>query len=100
MVLPPPKKAKVTSQAPFSLEVLNRLPLAESFHGLWGYLATDEVLDDLFERHRGRCYHDTLSFAELLGVLVEAITRFRGSGNRAINSALGSQQLSAWFNPG
>ncbi len=94
MVLPPPKKAKVTSQAPFSLEVLNRLPLAESFHGLWGYLATDEVLDDLFERHRGRCYHDTLSFAELLGVLVEAITRFRGSGNRAINSALGSQQLS------
>ena len=60
MVLPPPKKAKVTSQAPFSLEVLNRLPLAESFHELWGYLATDEVLDDLFERHRGRCYHDTL----------------------------------------
>lgn len=93
MVLPPSKKATVTSQSPFSLEVLNRLPLAESFHCLWGFLATDDVLDDLFERHRGRCYHDTLSFAELLGILVDAITRFRGSGNRAINSALRSQQL-------
>lgn len=94
MVLPPPRKAQKPSPNPFSLGVLQRLPLAESFHCLWGYLATEEVLDDLFERHRGRCYHDTLSFAELLGVLVDALTRFRGSGNRAIQSALKSQQLS------
>lgn len=94
MVLPPPKQAKDTPRDLFSLEVLHRLPLAESFYSVWGYLATDTVLAELFDRHRGRCYHDTLSFAELVGVLVDAITRFHGSGNRAITSALARQQLS------
>src|SRR2546426_164065 len=85
MVLPPPKKA---APDPFALEVLARLPLAESFYSLWAYLAPDSVLDALFEQHRGRCYQDKLPFAELVGVLADALTRYRGSGRRAITQAL------------
>jgi len=91
MILPPPKKPP---QDPFDLRVLAELPLAESFYLLWGYLATDHVLDSLFERHRGKCYEDKLSFAELVSVLTDALTRYRGSGNRAISKALERNQLS------
>jgi hypothetical protein len=91
MLLPPPKKPP---QDPFDLRVLAELPLAESFYLLWGYLATDHVLDALFERHRGKCYQDKLSFAELVTVLTDALTRYQGSGHRAITKALERNQLS------
>jgi hypothetical protein len=91
MILPPPPKPP---QDPFALEVLARLPLAESFYTLWGYLATDKVLEDLFDRYRGKCYNDQLTFAELVSVLVDAITRYHGSGNRAISKALERNDLS------
>jgi len=91
MLLPPAKKAPAD---PFDLRVLAELPLAESFYTLWGYLATDKILQDLFDAHRGRCYQDTLTFPELVAVLVDAITRYHGSGNRAILKALERNQLS------
>jgi hypothetical protein len=91
MILPPPKKPPQDS---FALEVLAQLPLAESFYTVWGYLATDKVLKDLFDRHRGQCYQDTLTLPELVAVLVDAITRYQGSGNRAIVKALERNHLS------
>jgi hypothetical protein len=91
MILPPPKTAR---PAPFALEVLERLPLAEAFYTCWGYLATDAVLEALFQEHRGRCYEDQLTFAELVTVLAEAVTHYRGSGLRAIEQALDHQRLS------
>src|SRR5262245_22644902 len=90
MILPPPPP---TPRQPFALETLARLPLAEAFYILWAHLATEEVLDQLFARHRGRCYHDQLSFAELVQVLSDALTRYRGSGRRAIAAALRRQRL-------
>src|SRR5947209_5950546 len=90
MILPPPPKA---ARDPFALEALARLPLAEAFYTLWAYLATDDVLDALFEQHRGRCYHDRLAFAELVEVLADALTRCHGSGHRAIAQALERQTL-------
>lgn len=90
MILPPPPP---TPRQPFAVETLARLPLAEAFYTLWAHLATEEVLDQLFARHRGRCYHDQLSFAELVQVLSDALTRYRGSGRRAIADALRRQQL-------
>jgi Transposase DDE domain len=91
MILPPPKKPP---QDPFDLRVLAELPLAESFYLLWGYLASDHVLEALFDRHRGKCYQDQLSFPELVSVLTDAITRYHGSGNRATSKALERNQLS------
>jgi hypothetical protein len=90
MILPPPPQAP---RDPFALETLARLPLAEAFYTLWAYLATDQVLDALFEQHRGRCYHDQLGFAELVEVLADALTRYHGSGHRAITQALERQTL-------
>jgi Transposase DDE domain len=90
MILPPPPPAP---REPFALETLARLPLAEAFYTLWTHLATDDVLDELFARHRGRCYQDQLRFAELVEVLADALTRYHGSGRRAIADSLKRQQL-------
>jgi hypothetical protein len=90
MILPPPPKPP---HDPFDLRVLAELPLAESFYTLWAYVATDAVLKDLFDAHRGKCYEDQLSFADVVAVLVDAITRYHGSGNRAITNALDRNQL-------
>src|SRR5438105_6172260 len=91
MLLPPAPEAPRDA---FAVEALARLPLAESFYSLWAYLASDAVLDALFDRHRGRCYQDKLSFPELVSVLADAVTRYHGSGRRAITKALQRQQLS------
>ena len=90
MIRPPPPPAP---RQPFALETLARLPLAEAFYALWAHLATGDVLDELFALHRGRCYHDQLGFAKLVEVLSDALTRYRGSGRRAIVDALQRQQL-------
>jgi len=89
MNLPPPDAAR----NPFAWAALARLPLAESFYLLWAYVATDAALDALFEQHRGRCYQDRLRFAELVQVLTAALTRYHGSGRRAIAKALEQQRL-------
>ena len=85
-----------TESAPnaFALEVLRRLPLAEAFHTVWGYVAADPVLDDLFDRHRGRCCEVRLTFAELVRVLADALTRYRGHGRGAILDAVERNQIS------
>ena len=46
------------------------------------------------EIESGRCYHNPLAFAELVTVLTDAVTRYRGSGLPAIDQALGHQRLS------
>jgi hypothetical protein len=91
MILPPPKDVP---RDPFDARVLAELPLAEAFYTLWAHLATDPVLDDLFDTHRGHCYQDRLTFAELVSVLVDALTRYHGSGHRAIVNAVERNRLS------
>jgi hypothetical protein len=93
MILRPPKAKP--SKTRFALEVLTRLPLAEAFYSSWTFLAPDSVLEELFAEHRGRCYEAKLSFAEIVGLLTEAITRYQGSGHSAISTALERQQLSS-----
>jgi hypothetical protein len=83
---PPPR-------LPFPQEVLNTLPLAEAFYRLWGHVASPDVCADLFHRHRGRCYEDKLSFAHLVSLFADAITRYHGSGKAAIDAAIDRQQL-------
>src|SRR5262245_10264581 len=93
MILRPPPEPKEPA-APFALEVLARLPLAEAFYALWAHAAQDALLARLFDEHRGRCYQDSLSFAELVSVFADALTRFHGSGRRAILKALERNRLS------
>ena len=49
---------------------------------------------DLFDRHRGRCYEDQLTFTELVPVLADALTRYRGHGRGAILDAVERNQIS------
>ncbi len=79
---------------PFAAEVLRRLPLAEAFYTVWGHIAADAVLDDLFDRHRGRCFQDQLPFAELVRGLADALTRDHGRGRGAILDAVHRNQIS------
>jgi len=85
-----------TESAPnaFATEVLHRLPLAEAFYTVWGYIAADPILEGLFDRHRGRCYQDQLTFAELVRVLADALTRYQGRGRGAILDAVQRNQIS------
>ena len=82
------------SPTPFVTVVLHRLPLAEALYTVWGYLASDDVLSDLFDRHRGRCYEDELTFPELVPILADALTRSNGRGRGAILDAIGRNQIS------
>jgi Transposase DDE domain len=83
-----------STASPFAAEVLRRLPLAEAFYTVWGFLASDALLADLFDRHRGRCYEDQLTFAELVRVLADALTRYQGRGRGAILDAVARNQIS------
>lgn len=79
---------------PLALDVLARLPLAEAFYSLWRYLADEEVLQALFQEHRGDCHEQQLSFTELVHVVADALTRYHGSGRQAIGAALEQHLLS------
>ena len=86
MVLPPGKM-------PFAVVTLSRVPLAEAFYQVWAFLADEPVLQALYEQHRDRCYQDQLRFQDLVQVLTEALTRYHGSGRRAILQALEQERL-------
>jgi hypothetical protein len=91
MILPPQSNPIKPS---FARDVLARLPLADAFYSVWQSLTTDDILQSLYDRHRGACYQQLLSFTELVGVVADALTRCHGSGRKAIQDALDQQQLS------
>src|SRR5215210_4065707 len=91
MILPPQPKPAPPS---FCLDVLARLPLADAFYALWHFLTIDDVLHPLYDRHRGSSYEDQLTFPELVRVVADALTRYHGSGRKAILQAVDHQQLS------
>jgi hypothetical protein len=91
MILPPQPNP---APPPFSLEVLARLPLADAFYSLWSYLTTDDLLQPLYDLHRGASYEDQLTFPQLVHVVAAALTRYHGRGRKAILQAIEHQQLS------
>jgi len=90
MILPPqPKPAKPS----FAFDVLARLPLAEAFYSLWHYLTSPDILQPLYQHHRGNGYQQQLSFSQLVTVVADALTRHHGSGRKAIQDALDQHKL-------
>lgn len=81
------------SVSPMALAVIARLPLADAFYSLWDYLADAAVVGDLYERCRGRGYERDLPFADLVQVVVDALTHHHGSGRPAIHAAIQAKQL-------
>ena len=88
-----PKKEERPGTA-FADQALGRLPLAEAFYVAWAHVAPDQVLQQIFDDHRGRCYQDLLTFPELVLALTNALTRHHGSANRTLELADEADALS------
>jgi hypothetical protein len=71
----------------FSAAVLEKLPLAEAVWRLLHLTPDDPWLDDLWTRHRGRCYEQDLKFSTLAHLIAEALLQHGGSGNQAFERA-------------
>ena len=82
-----PRTTEGTPPSPFARDALARLPLAEAVLSLWSYVLQPDFLDDLFERHRGRSYTDTLTFSTFVELLGDALVRHRGSGRASFRRA-------------
>jgi len=71
----------------FFRETLRRLPLAEAVLHLLGYALDEKFLAACFEKHRGHCYEDTLSFPKLVEILTDALLVHHGSARQALLEA-------------
>lgn len=71
----------------FQAEALRRLPLAQAVFHLFSHVLDQRHLGDLFERHRGRCYEQELSFAAVVYLLRDALLVHEGSGNASFAAA-------------
>lgn len=71
----------------FSAAVLEKLPLADSVWRLLHFTFDDPWLDDLWTRHRGRCYERNLKFRTLAHLIADALLEHGGSGHQAFERA-------------
>jgi hypothetical protein len=71
----------------FSAAVLDKLPLADAVWRLLHFTMDDPWLDDLWHRHRGRCYEQDLKFSTLAHLIAEALLEHDGSGRQAFERA-------------
>jgi hypothetical protein len=83
----------LASDAAFVQEAARRLPLADAALSAWAYLFSDDFLDGVFDRHRGRSFTDVLTFPVLLGLLADALVQHRGSARQSLAHADGQGQL-------
>jgi hypothetical protein len=67
----------------YAPETLRRLPLAEAVLRLWQWHCDPLFLNDLFEKHRGACYTQKLSFATLVHLIGDALLEHDGSGRQS-----------------
>ena len=80
-------KIQVCDPQGFFGEVLKRLPLADAVLHLLGYALDDTFLSACFQKHRGQCYEDTLSFPKLVEILTDALLVHEGSARQALLEA-------------
>lgn len=66
----------------FITELMRRSSLATATLDLCDYIFDDRLLDDIWQRHRGRCYQDVLKFPDFLRLMRDALTRHGGSAHR------------------
>jgi Transposase DDE domain len=71
----------------FYRKILERLPLADAVIHLLGYACNEDFLSECYEKHRGQCYEDILSFPRLVEVLTDALLVHHGSARKALLQA-------------
>jgi hypothetical protein len=78
---------QVVNPQSFCREALQRLPLADAVLHLLGFALNESFLSACYEKHRGQCYQDTLSFAKLVEILTDALLVHKGSARQALLQA-------------
>lgn len=81
-----------------SIDVLARMPLAEAVLTLWNWVADPVFLDQVFDDHRGRCYHKILSFSHMVSLIRDALLEHVGSGRKSFEHASERHEMQTSFN--
>jgi len=79
--------------------VLARLPLAEAVLTAWSWMAEDAFLEELFEKHRGRCYTRTIRFPVVVRLLHDVLVGVAPSAHRRFTQAIRDGELTATLAP-
>jgi hypothetical protein len=66
----------------FERTLMRRSVLAASVLEICDHVFDDQLLDSIWEAHRGRCYEDVLRFADVLRLMREALVRHGGSAHK------------------
>lgn len=77
----------------FDREVLTRLPLAKAVLSVLGYVCDDGYLNDVFDRHRGRCYERDLKFSNVVELIGDALLEHQGSARKAFRQGRKQNRL-------
>ena len=86
VLLPPDLRTRRSQQhtpTDFARQVWDGLPLAQASLALFSYAIPTSFLADLFNRHRGRCYEDVVTFPQLVDWIFDALIEHHGSGRQA-----------------
>jgi len=71
------------------------MPLAESVLWLWRWVTSEERLEGLWDRTRGRCYEKIISFSLMVHLIADALLQYGGSGRRSFEKNIESGRLEA-----
>jgi hypothetical protein len=77
----------------FDRAALVKAPLAEATLLLLAHATREPFLEDLYDRHRGRCYEKSLSFSTLVRLIGDALIQHGGSGQKSCDHAAEQGQL-------
>jgi hypothetical protein len=71
----------------FGAMVLQRTPLANATLSLWAHTLKAEILNEIFEKHRGRSFEDILTFPTFVELIRDALVLHKGSGRASFSRA-------------
>lgn len=71
----------------YARETLQRLPLADATLSLWAYVLQPTFLAQVFAEHRGRSFEETLTFAQFVDLIGDALGEHKGSGRQSFTRA-------------
>ena len=66
----------------FARQLKDRLPLACATLELFDFAFDEQLLGEIYEQHRARCYTDCLTFPKLLALVRDCLLQHAGSGHR------------------
>lgn len=66
----------------FERELLRRSPLASAALEICDHAFDDQLLQSIWDKHRGRCYEDELRFTDFLRLMRDGLIRYGGSAHK------------------